>query len=222
MSSSGDRLACHLFCLVFTLTPGLLLKRERCQSWFLKHFFHVPSFALGLLLLKMSGLNSIASEIAIKKLLFLGRLITEPNMAPTFRNLLKSTTESYFDMNITSVSVMLSISEVLVKYDLFQNFESWFNNSTFPTYTDWKRIVRNKIQVFEKDTWFQFCDSHPGMHVAKTMSIQQFWSIADDYPDLVTGLHTQARTMGNFGLNASVPWLKDTEGALCFICKEDI
>ena len=28
--------------------------------------------------------------------------------------------------------------------------------------------------------------------------------------------------MGNFGLNASVPWLKDTEGALCFICKEDI
>ena len=28
--------------------------------------------------------------------------------------------------------------------------------------------------------------------------------------------------MGNFGRNASVPWLKDTEGALCFICKEDI
>ena len=28
--------------------------------------------------------------------------------------------------------------------------------------------------------------------------------------------------MGNFGPNASVPWLKDTESALCFICKEDI
>ena len=26
--------------------------------------------------------------------------------------------------------------------------------------------------------------------------------------------------MGNFGPNASVPWLKDAEGALCFICKE--
>ena len=33
--------------------------------------------------------------------------------------------------------------------------------------------------------------------------------------------HTQGRLMGNFGLNAS-PWLKDIEGALCFICKEDI
>ena len=121
---------------------------------------------------------------------------------------------------------MLSISNVLVKYDLFQYFESWFNDSTFLTYTDWKRIVRHKIQVFEGDAWSQFRNSHPDMHVAQscfeTMSIQQFWSIADKYPDLVTRLHTQARRMGNFGLNASVPWLKDSEGTLCFICKEDI
>ena len=61
------------------------------------------------------------------------------------------------------------------------------------------------------------------MHVAQSclenMSIQQF---ADEYPDLVTRLHMQAGLMSNFGLNASVPRLKDTEGALCFICKEDI
>ena len=54
------------------------------------------------------------------------------------------------------------------------------------------------------------------------MSIQQFWSIADKYPDLVTQLHTQASLMGSFGLNASVPRLKDTKGVLFFICKEDI
>ena len=63
---------------------------------------------------------------------------------------------------------MLSISEVLVKYDLFQYFESWFNDSTLPTYTDCKRIVRDKIQVFEGDAWSQFSDSHPDMHVAQT------------------------------------------------------
>ena len=28
--------------------------------------------------------------------------------------------------------------------------------------------------------------------------------------------------MGSFGLNGSVPWLKDTECALGFICKEDV
>ena len=46
---------------LFTLTPGLLLKLERCQSWFLKHIFYVPSFTPGPILLKMSGLNSVAS-----------------------------------------------------------------------------------------------------------------------------------------------------------------
>ena len=54
------------------------------------------------------------------------------------------------------------------------------------------------------------------------MSPPDFWSLADDYPDLVARLHTQARLMGSFGLNSSVPWLKDTEGALCFISKEDV
>ena len=104
----------------FTFILGLLLKPERCQSWFLKHIFHVLRFAPGLLLLKISRLNSIVSEIAIKKLLFLGRHITEPNMVQTVRNLFESRTESYFGTSITSVGVMLSISEVLVKYDLFK------------------------------------------------------------------------------------------------------
>ena len=67
------------------------------------------------------------------------------------------------------------------------------------------------MQVFESDLWSQFCD-HPDMHVAQTcfenMSTQQFESIADEYLDLVT------RFMGNFGLSASVPWLKYTEDAL--------
>ena len=147
-------------------------------------------------------------------------------MAPTVRNLFKSRTESYFDTTIASVGVMLSISDVLLKYDMFQYFESWFNDSTFPTYTDWKIIVRYKIQVFEVDAWSQVCNSHPDMHAAQSCfenrSIQQFWFIADEYPDLVIRLHTQARLMGSFGLSASVPCLKDTEGALCFICKDDI
>ena len=58
--------------------------------------------------------------------------------------------------------------------------------------------------------------------VLKIYLLQIFWSLADEYPDLVTRLHTQARLMGSFGLNGSVPWLKDTEVALCFICKEDV
>ena len=47
------------------------------------------------------------------------------------------------------------------------------------------------------------------MHVAQTcfenMSIQQFWSIPDEYLDLVIRLYTKARLIGNSGFNASVP-----------------
>ena len=98
-----------------------------------KHIFYVPSFTPGPILLKISGLNSVAFEIAIKKLLFLGCLITEPNMAPTIRNLFQCRGESYFDTNVTSAGVLLSISEALVKYDLSHHFESWYNSSTFPS-----------------------------------------------------------------------------------------
>ena len=67
---------------LFTLTSTLLSRLEQCQSWSLKNIFYVPKFAPGPLLQKLSGLNSTESEIAIKKLLFLGRLIKEPRMSP--------------------------------------------------------------------------------------------------------------------------------------------
>ena len=86
---------------VWTLTPTLLLKLKRCQYWFHKNIFHVPEFAPGPLLLKLSGLNSIESEVVIKKLLFLGRLITEPKMIPLIKNLFDSRTKSFFDSDIS-------------------------------------------------------------------------------------------------------------------------
>ena len=91
---------------LFTLAQGLLLNLNAVNHGFLKHIFYVPSFTPGPILLKMSGLNSVASEIAIKKLLFLGRLIIEPNMAPAVRNLFQCRVESYFDTNVTSAGVL--------------------------------------------------------------------------------------------------------------------
>ena len=60
---------------LFTLAPNLLEKLEWCQLWFIRNIFYVPKFTPKPLLLKLSGLNSVESEIAIKKMLFLGRLI---------------------------------------------------------------------------------------------------------------------------------------------------
>ena len=72
---------------LFTLIPSSLAKLERCQQWFLKNIFYVPNFAPVRLTLKMSSLKSIESEIALRKLLFLGRMITENKLTPAVRNL---------------------------------------------------------------------------------------------------------------------------------------
>ena len=172
-----------------TLTPTLLLRLERCQSWFLKNFFYVPKFAPGPLLLALSCLNSVESEIATRKLLLLGRLINEPKMSPAVKSLFDSRTKSFFDSDITSLGVLPSIAEALHKYELFHCLENWHNSSTFPIYSSWKKIVRDKIRDFEGRAWDSFCESHPDMRIVQSClenaSLFRFWSPANQFPDLV-------------------------------------
>ena len=96
-------------------------------------------------IMKLSGLNSIISEVATKKLSFSGRLITEPKMTPLIKNLFNSRTKSFFDSDISLLYVLPSFAESLKKPDLFYYFEIWYNNSIFPTYPNWnwKNIARD-------------------------------------------------------------------------------
>ena len=89
-----------------------------------KNNFFVPKFALNLLILQLAGLNSIESEIDIRKLLFLGRLLTEPKITFVVKSLLQFRATSYFDPNIKSTGVLPSICDTLCKYNLFAYFET--------------------------------------------------------------------------------------------------
>ena len=210
----------------FTLTPSLLEKLERCQLWFIRNIFYVPKVTPKQLLLKMSVLNSIESEISIKKMLFLGRLISGAKTAPVVRGLFESRTQSYFDTNIASKGVLPSIWEILHKYDLFSYLESWFSDPTFPNCLTRKKIVKRKVHESEEKAWNDFVYSHPNMKIAQTclenVSPHKLWSISEQRPDLVSRLHIQTRLMGNFGLNGDIPWLSNTDGAACLPCKMDI
>ena len=141
---------------LITLTPSLLLELERCQFWFLKKLFLcVPNFAPCALLLRLTELNSIEAEIDMRKLLFLGRLVTEPKVA-SLRNLLRSRTESLFDKDVKSIGILPSICEALSKYDLFNYFEMWLNSSTFLTYGNWKSIVKIKFVTWRVGCGWDF------------------------------------------------------------------
>ena len=168
---------------LFTITPSLLLELERGQSWFLKKLFHVPP--PGALLLGLTELNSIEAEIDMRKLLFLGCLVTEPKMASLLRNLLRSRTESLFDNDVKSIGILPSICEALNKYDLFNYFEIWFNSSTFP-----HTATGNQLSKIKFVTWrvgcgwnFLFWSSEHACCTSllrKHLSIQTFtriWSV---------------------------------------------
>ena len=53
------------------------------------------------------------------------------------------------------------------------------------------------------------------------ISPSQFWAISEQHPDLVKHLQQQVRIMGQFSLNGGVPWISNTDGAHCFICKSE-
>ena len=146
-------------------------------------------------------------------------------MALSVSNLVRSRIESLFDKDINSIGILSSICEALNKYDIFNYFEIWFNSSTFATYCNWKSIVKNKVRDLESKLWLEFCSGHPNMHAAKAylenVSPSKFWSLADLYPDLVSRRHIQVRLRGNLCLNGDIPWLFNTDGSLCFICKEN-
>ena len=85
--------------------------------------------------------------------------------------------------------------------------------------------MRDIIFDFDRRAWDSFCESHYNMRVVQSclenVSPFRFWSLADQFPDLVSRLHVQVGLMGNFDLKGSLPWLQNTDGVICFVCKED-
>ena len=84
--------------------------------------------------------------------------------------------------------------------------------------------MKTKIREFKENARLDFVQQHPSSKFARTCldnaSPHKFWSISDQYPDLVCRLHVQIRLMGNFGFSAELPWASKADDALCFICKE--
>ena len=122
----------------------------------------------GMTVSQHAGLNSIVSEINIRKLLFLGHQWNEPlKITFVIKSLFQSRATSHFDKNIMSVGVLPRICDTLWKYNLFTCFETWFHNSVFLCYEEWKSIVYCEVCNSEMNKWTEYCVSHSNLHLAK-------------------------------------------------------
>ena len=130
-------------------------------------------------------------------------------MAPVVRKLFDNRAKSFFDTSVDPLGVLPSICDALRKYGLFSYFDQWFIDSSFPTYVTSKTIVYRKVREFEANAWDTFITDHPDLYIAQAClentSPRKFWSISEQFPDLVCCLHTQVRLMGSLGLNGGIP-----------------
>ena len=162
----------------------------------------------------------------IFKLLFIGRLLSVPNIPITVKTLFRTRIESFYDEKISSIGVFSTIFEALSKHDLLIYLEEWRKTAIFPTYSVWKNLVKERIILFEKNRWSDHCLNHPNLEISRlfleNMPPDTFWSISHKFPDLVKHLHQQVRLIANYGLNGGVPWLRGTIGTLCFFVKKKL
>ena len=55
--------------------------------------------------------------------------------------------------------------------------------------------------------------------VFQSLPPHSFWSLTSSFPDLVPKFRNQVRLMGSHGLQGGIPWLKETDQAICPLCK---
>ena len=186
----------------------------------------MPKFASSILNERLACVNSVESEIEYRKLLFIGRLLSVQNIPITVKTLFRTRIESFYDEKISSIVVVSTSLEALSKHDLLIYLEEWCKTAIFPAYSVWKNLVKERIILFEKNRWSDHCLNHPNMEISwlflENMSPDMFWLISNKFADLVKHLHQQVHLIANYGLNGGVPWLRGTNSALCFFCKEEV
>ena len=150
---------------LFTLTPSLLQKLERCQLWFLKNIFHVPSFAHCTLILKLSCLNSIESEIDVKRLLFWVALLLNRK----WKLLSKICLEAGPKVILTPIYLPPVFCRIFAR--LYENMVCLTISNcgvklVSPVYSCWKAIVTRKVSENQNEVWSDFCLKYPDLKQA--------------------------------------------------------
>ena len=100
-------------------------------------------------------------------------------------------------------------------------FMGWINADLFPSYSSWKRIVNKKVYKYDKERLLSYASEFSNLTVSIFQSLppHSFWSLTSSFPDLVPKFRNQVRLMGSHGLQGGIPWLKETDQAICPLCK---
>ena len=138
--------------------------------------------------------------------------------------LFQARVRSFLTIQNNSFCFIKDVVFFMHKYSLSDYFDNWTRNRIFPSYFDWKRIVKSRIATHENNAWTEYASMHQDIEILnKTFSCMannEFWEIVDRVPDLAFKRILQIRLMGNLGLQYGAPWLRKSGSSMCFLCKD--
>ena len=146
---------------LWSLTKTDVACLERCQNWFVRKVFNLPKFSIHLLLLKISGLISLENEIAKRKLFFFARMALSTSDT-VLGKLFQARVRSFLSIQNNSFGFIKNVVFLMHKYSLSVSdyFDNWTRNKIFPSYFDWKRIVKSRIAAHENNAWTEYASIH--------------------------------------------------------------
>ena len=205
---------------LWSLTKTDIACFERCENWFIRKVFHLPKLSSHLLLVKISGLISVEIEIAKWKLFFFARMALS-TLDTVLCELFQACVRSFLTIQNNSFGFIKDVVFFIHTYSLSDYFDNWTRNRIFPSYFDWKRIVKSRTVAHENNAWTEYASVNQDIEILnKTFSCMtnnEFWEIVNRIPDLAFKRNLQMRLMGNFGYGT--PWLRKSGSSTCLLCK---
>ena len=102
--------------------------------------------------------------------------------------LFQARVRSFLTLQNNSLGFIKDVAFFMHKYSLSDYFDNWTRNRIFPSYFDWKRIVKSSIAAHENNAWTEYASMHQDIEILdKTFSCTtktEFWESVDRIPDL--------------------------------------
>ena len=89
--------------------------------------------------------------------------------------------ESFFTSSLNSTSLVKNICDILKKYDLINYFHTSYYVGHFPSYLNWKNVIKDRIYHCQTQEWQDCIDSHLYLILVhqslSELTPSQFWHI---------------------------------------------
>ena len=74
--------------------------------------------------------------------------------------LFQARVRSFLSIQNNSFGFIKDVVFLMHKYSLSDYFDNWTRNKIFPSYFDWKRIVKSRIAAHENNAWTEYASMH--------------------------------------------------------------